>query len=306
MLRPILRIPHAGASLRRAAFTRSYHSVPTIDHFKEDEGVPGLLSPTGYSTAWTRYMKHVTDKLNIVTAGTEYEQQDALPILKSAARDPAQAAVFNYASMAHNNHFFFENLVNLQTLYEQSAGQRRPDETSEQQQPEEIQIASSEERISDRLKKDLERNFSSVETLRREFLATAKGMFGPGFVWLVRNAQTQDLRILTTYLAGSPYTAAHWRRQGVDLNTSSANQPVVGSYFDRLQAAAGNSGGQFTAQAPGGVDVVPLLCLNTWEHVWLTDYGIEGKGDFVEQWWEIIDWNKVERLAVPERRNDFK
>ena len=242
--------------------------------------------------------------------GTEFEQLDALPILKSAARDPALAAIFNYASMAHNNHFFFQNLVNLQTLYEQSAQSRRPsggDQTSsEAAQPEEIEIAPSENRIPPRLKGDLERNFSSVETLRREFLATAKGMFGPGFVWLVRNAQSQDLRILTTYLAGSPYTAAHWRRQGVDWNTSSASQNVVGSWFERAQTGTENSGGQFAPQAPGGIDVVPLLCLNTWEHVWLTDYGIEGKGDFVEQWWEIIDWEKVERLAVPERRNQFK
>ncbi|KAI0974551.1 manganese and iron superoxide dismutase [Xylaria arbuscula] len=308
MLRPRLRIPQAaGALLRRptALFTRSEHTVPVLDHFNADESVPGLLSPGGYETAWTKYMDHVTGKLNSMIAGSDYEHQPTLTILKSAARDPSQAAIFNYASMAHNNHFFFSQLVNLQTLY-QSKATRSASPTGADDQPVEVEVETSEERMPAKLKTELERNFSSIETLRREFLATAMGMFGPGFVWLVKNAQTLDLRILTTYLAGSPYTAAHWRRQGVDWNTMSADPATVSAFLDRTQTGAGNSGGQFTHQAPGGTDVVPLLCLNTWEHVWLLDYGIGGKEDYVQQWWETIDWEKVESAAIPRGRDLFK
>ncbi|KAI1312404.1 Manganese/iron superoxide dismutase [Xylaria venustula] len=307
MLRPRLRIPQvAGALLRRptALFTRSQHDFPVLDHFHEDDGVPGLLSPAGYETAWTKYMQHVTGKLNNMIAGTEFEHQSTLTILKSTARDPSQAAVFNYASMAHNNHLFFSQLANLQRLYERRA--QTQSTGADDGQPIQIEVEASEDRIPAKLKKELEFNFSSIETLRREFLATAMGMFGPGFVWLVKNVQTQDLRILTTYLAGSPYTAAHWRRQGVDWNTMSGDRSTVSAYLDRTQTGAGNSGGQYTRQAPGGTDVVPLLCLNTWEHVWLTDYGIAGKGDYVEQWWETIDWEKVESLAIPRGRDVFK
>ncbi|KAI0506109.1 Manganese/iron superoxide dismutase [Xylaria bambusicola] len=298
MLRPRLRIPRAGALLRRTTVVRPLHSVPQLDQFKDDKSVPGLLSPAGYSTAWTGYMNHVTDRLNRLTAGTEFEQEDTLPILKSAARDPAQAATFNFASMAHNNHFFFKNLVNLQTLYEQTAQSNGESQV--------IDVEGSEARIPPRLKKELERNFSSIETLKREIFATAKAMFGPGFVWLVRNAQSQELRILNTYLAGSPYTAAHWRRQNVDWNTMSASRSTASSFFARTAAGAGNTTGQFTQQAPGGVDAIPILCLNTWEHVWLTDFGIEGKADFVAAWWDVIDWDKVEKLAIPDRRDGFK
>lgn len=69
-------------------------------------------------------------------------------------------------------------------------------------------------------------------------------MFGPGFVWLVKNAQSTELRILTTYLAGSPYTAAHWRRQGLDMNTQgiSANSPAK-SFLERTQTAVGGDNG---------------------------------------------------------------
>ncbi|KAI0540754.1 Manganese/iron superoxide dismutase, partial [Xylaria digitata] len=302
MLRPRIRIPRAGALLRRTTlFTRSQHTVPLLDQFRQDDGVPGLLSPAGFSTAWSEYMQHVVNKLNIMTAGTDYEQQTPLTILKHAARDPSQAAVFNYASMSHNNHFFFNQMVNLRNLYEQKA-QARP---SGAQGEEEIQLEASETRIPPKLRQELERSFSSIETLRREFLTTALGMFGPGFVWLVRNANTQDLRIFTTYLAGSPYTAAHWRRQGVDFNTMSADRGTVNSFLERSQTGAGYSGGRFNPQAPGGTDVIPLLCVNTWEHVWLTDYGIAGKGDYIQQWWETIDWNKVENLAFSEQQDNL-
>ncbi|KAI1279124.1 Manganese/iron superoxide dismutase [Xylaria sp. FL0933] len=306
MLRPRLRIPQAGALLRRTSlFTRSEHTVPVLEQFRQHNAVPGLLSPAGYSTAWTEYMQHVTGKLNSLTAGTDAEHQETLTILKAKARDPADAAVFNFASMSHNNHFFFKQLVNLETLYrpklQQSAG--AADESAESQN---IEIEPSEARIPMRLKNELERNFSSIETLRREFIATAMAMFGPGFVWLVKHAQSQDLRILTTYLAGSPYTAAHWRRQGLDFNTMSGDRASASAWLDRAQTGAGNSGGQFMPQAPGGTDVVPLLCLNTWEHVWLTDYGITGKRDFVEQWWETIDWEKVSGLALPAKMDNFK
>ncbi|KAI0879479.1 Manganese/iron superoxide dismutase [Hypoxylon argillaceum] len=309
MLRPRLRIPQAGALLRRTAlFTRSQHTVPILDHFRQDNAVPGLLSPAGYSTAWTEYMQHVTDKLNIMIAGTDYEYQDALTILKSAAREPAQAAVFNYASMAHNNHFFFSQLVNLQTLYERSAQARSAGQTeaggnAAESEPAELDV--SESRISPKLRLELEKQFSSIETLRREFLTVALGMFGPGFVWLVKNANTQDLRILTTYLAGTPYTAAHWRRQSVDWNTASANRTSVNAFMERAQTGAGNTTSRFTHLAPGGTDVIPLLCLNTWEHVWLTDYGIGGKGEYVQRWWDTIDWDKVESLTFPSRRDEF-
>ncbi|KAI0148159.1 manganese and iron superoxide dismutase [Hypoxylon sp. NC0597] len=291
MLRPRLRIPRATRLWRPAISTRRIHDVPTLKHFDPEEGVPGLLSPQGFDIAWTQYMQYIIEGLNASTAGKEFEEQDTLSILKATARDPSNASLFNYASMAHNNAFFFENLANL-NLTRQRAGKGED---------------AGEDRIPSGLKHELVKQFSSIETLRREFLATAMGMFGPGFVWLVRNAQTQDLRILVTYLAGTPYTAGHWRRQGVDMNNQGfKSQGTVQQYIGRASAGAGaDTGAKFLSQnqtAPGGIDVIPLLCLNTWEHVWLRDYGIGagglgGKREYIQRWWDVIDWNKVDGLA---------
>lgn len=45
--------------------------------------------------------------------------------------------------------------------------------------------------------------------------------------------------------------------------------------------------------APGAVDVQPILCVNTWEHVWMMDYGIGGKAEYLERWWDRINWETV-------------
>ena len=176
--------------------------------------------------------------------------------------------------MAHNNHFFFKNLS-----------------------------PNPREMPSD-LKRDLERSFSSIETLRREFIATATAMFGPGFVWLVQTGPA-DFAILPTYLAGSPYPGAHWRRQDTDMNTTGAGGSA-GSWLKNTQVRGmpqKKEGGP-----PGSGKIIPLLCVNTWEHVWLRDYGVGyggqgGKKAFVEAWWESVDWEAVAfgmRMEKPE------
>jgi Fe-Mn family superoxide dismutase len=173
--------------------------------------------------------------------------------------------------MAFNNHFFFRG-INAD--------------------------ANIQSKPSTDLENQIRDDFSSLETLRETFLETAEAMFGPGFVWLVQTNDTQvgSLRILPTYIAGSPLSAAHYRRQSHDLNTHNA---------DTYQAL--NSVGTFGSAAKqstqpkrplGGVDVVPLLCVNTWEHVWLQDYGVRGKRKFLEAWWDKIDWNWVRQNAT--------
>lgn len=134
-------------------------------------------------------------------------------------------------------------------------------------------------------------SFSSVDSLRATFIATANAMFGPGFVWLVRHKNRNphlmenELSILTTYLAGSPLPGAHYRKQEVDLNTMMA----AGSFGSAALLTRKEN-----KLAYGGADLDILLSVNTWEHVWLRDWGIGGKKAFLEEWWRAIDWDVVE------------
>jgi Fe-Mn family superoxide dismutase len=201
--------------------------------------------------------------------------------------------------MVFNNHFFFSGL----------SGNPAP--------------------MSAELKTEIEASFGSVDNLRREMSITALSMFGPGFVWLVRvldkrlskNAVESDLRldlrILPTYLGGSPFAEAHWRRQSTDMNTAGEEQwrqgPLQGQSMAAYQTPSAPGGAVAGADiaaassrervAPGGASVTPLLCINTWEHVWLTDYGIGdgqngGKLEYVKRWWHTINWSRVQSLAM--------
>jgi Fe-Mn family superoxide dismutase len=164
------------------------------------------------------------------------------------------------------------------------------------------------------LKQSLCESFSSIETLREQFIVQAEAMFGPGFIWLVKVRGVSDgiphsFRLLNTYLAGSPYPGAHWRRQDVDRNTKPGEPdkagPLTGANYPYLKPG-GKGEPEKRAPAPGGIEVQPLLCLNTWEHVYLRDYGLgergmgQGQGGrtaFAENWWEVIDWEAVNHEA---------
>ncbi|KAL8730037.1 MAG: hypothetical protein Q9166_004361 [cf. Caloplaca sp. 2 TL-2023] len=245
---------------------------------------------------------------------TKDENTKTKDLLIKYARNPNHAALFNYASAAHNNHFFFETVT--------------PDPTP----------------IPNPLLTHINSSFSSLPTLRAHFLATADSMFGPGYVWLVKRTKaafndSMKLSILATYNAGSPYPGAHFRMQPVDMNTAATG--VTGDMHpneyarmmrgdegtnqmdERLRvygkgygtgnpnapppAYVGTAGsfGQYSntmqnstlhpeqRKAPGGALIEVLLGVSTWEHVWLRDWGIAGKRKFLEAWWEKIDWEKV-------------
>lgn len=159
--------------------------------------------------------------------------------------------------------------------------------------------------MSDSLAMRINRSFSSSESLRKQFLATANAMFGPGFVWLVRRrnarnanpANDPELSILCTYLAGSPLPAAHYRKQDVDLNTMNSAEAlrrhagIMGPY----------SGSKDSRFAPGGADLEVMLGVNTWQHVWLRDWGFGSKMAYLEGWWSCIDWDVVEKNAQFEK-----
>ncbi|KAL9605169.1 MAG: hypothetical protein Q9219_000103 [cf. Caloplaca sp. 3 TL-2023] len=244
---------------------------------------------------------------------TKEENTSTKDLLLKYARDPNHAALFNYASAAHNNHFFFSTLS-----------------------PEPIPIP-------DTLQAHIDSSFSSLASLRSHFLSTADTMFGPGYVWLVKRTQptlndSMKLSILATYNAGSPYPGAHFRQQALDMNTADTGVTADMSSYEyarmmkgeegappvderlkpygtgfgtgnpnapglgRFQGTAGAFGpysntsqnsSLFEKKAPGGALLEVLLGVSTWEHVWLRDWGIAGKRRFLEAWWEKIDWEIV-------------
>ncbi|KXG45482.1 uncharacterized protein PGRI_040310 [Penicillium griseofulvum] len=258
--------------------TRAIHRIPQLQHdtYYKENGIPEFMSPEAFDFSWTQYQTLLVNKLNLLTQGepdtptlwndtlVEFDtvDADAKPgeLLVKYSKRPEMASVFNYASMAHNNHFFFNCLSPTATT------------------------------IPEKFAKDIVDTCSSVESLKMDFLATASSMFGPGFVWLAKNLEREGMmHIFCTYSAGSPYPAAHSRRQPVDMATHTPETQLGNQFAGSMGAHAQNQ----KSLAPGAVDVQPILCVNTWEHAWMMDYGIAGKDEYLERWWDRVNWDVV-------------
>ncbi|KAF2209850.1 hypothetical protein CERZMDRAFT_113603 [Cercospora zeae-maydis SCOH1-5] len=275
------------------------HHVPPLafdDSFAE-HGVPGLFSKPGYNLAWTQYQSLLVQKLNELTAGEPIADKSTKDLALIFARDPLNANLFNYASMAFNNFFFFSSLSTLPLPLHKAP----------------------------QLSESLVKTFGSIETLRETMIETASSMFGPGFVWLVwvRNtggssasrgfsfaSHSGSWKILTTYNAGTPFPEAGYRQQGLDMANNTQNSH--NAYLQEQATIPGNTVGMFgryseggqaqAKQPPGGTNVMPVLCVNTWEHVWLYDFGVPGKRQFLNDWWNAVDWGIVQERAPAEAR----
>lgn len=153
---------------------------------------------------------------------------------------------FNYACQAHNNHFFFNQLL-----------------------PNEFQ-----EDIPETLRQAIENQWGSIDRFRDEFLDTAESLFGNGWVWLVLDSELQ-LRIVATYNAGTPYV---WdRRQTLDSNTA----------IDSIDFIAKKN-----------FSLIPILNLCCWQHCYLSQYGIDGRKQYLKNWWKCINWERVYEIFI--------
>lgn len=154
-------------------------------------------------------------------------------------------------------------------------------------------------------------------------LDTAAGMFGPGFVWLVYarepsgmaggsrlGARKGSWKVLNTYLAGTPYPEAGFRQQGIDMNN--ATPESYQNYMSSQHLQPTNSAGSFGPYSqvgreraklpPGGTSLMPVLCVNTWEHAYMYDFGLLGKRKYLNDWWDCVDWGVVEQNAPREAK----
>lgn len=229
-------------------------------------------------------------KLRELLAGDPDENLQIKDLVLKYARDPQSAALFNHASMAWNTHFFYSGLS-----------------------PAPVKLGD----LSGNLEAALTTSFGSIDTLRAAFLDTAAAMFAPGFVWLVWardlpgpsiSSRKGGWRILSTYAAGTPFPEAGFRQQGIDANTQSPS-----SYASHMSSQPLNTAGAFGAYSeagrkastipPGGTSVMPVMCLSTWEHVWLYDFGLANKRKFLSDWWDCVDWKTVDTRVPPEAKN---
>ncbi|KAK9450474.1 mitochondrial 37S ribosomal protein mS42 [Limtongia smithiae] len=265
----LLRRPRVVISPASSASTgtRNIHIRPQLadeDHFTTT-GVGAVFSPKAFALAWLEYQEYLTSQLTKRTVGTRYEGLSPFEITLATGRQTTQTPTFNFASLTHNNHFFFHTLKGPSS--EPSTG---PLQT----------VAAA-----------IDRSFSSLDELKLHMSTVAQAMCGNGYVWLIEGPR-KELYVLATYNAGTPYDYA--RAQDYDFNApvDPLNTAAVADRENKVRAGGARSEPDWPR---------PLLCINVWEHTYLTDYGFDGKAAYFENWWAAIDWYRVEeRLSSAE------
>lgn len=313
--------------------SRSIFTLPEMPHLNKLKGIPGLLSPRGLDIAWYQYQQHVLDNVNQILRGFEGgDQLDQVSlqdlILRAKTESPEAAPEFAdleyYASLAYNNEFFFDKLLSSSTDPDRpvrvptpkelrqvdtadfvlpssgpisQGGSASPASSSSPSSSGHRRLgglgASSSlrtESFSDKVTK----SFGSHLGLKEQMINHADAIFGNGYTWLV--ATQGGLGVVNTYNAGTPFShITEQERRGASSSTSPASSS---SFSSALSSASSDADVDSLLKL---TDIVPLVNLNVWQHVYLPDYGVAGKRKFLENLFLTINWEKVEE-AVPKKK----
>ncbi len=141
--------------------------------YKRDALSP-VISGETVDYHYGKHEKTYIDNLNRLIEGTEYEDADISDIITKA-----KGAIYNNAAQAWNHIFYFFGFS--------PDGKREP---------------------SGELLKAIEREFESFDKFKKLFVEAGTGIFGSGWVWLVRK-NDGTLAILTGSNAYNPLTEGH-------------------------------------------------------------------------------------------------
>ncbi|RLV91693.1 37S ribosomal protein S26 mitochondrial [Spathaspora sp. JA1] len=242
--------------------TRSLHLVPKLDQHKQwsSEGISGLYSPKQFKMAWTDYQNYLLTNLTLLTNGTPYESKQTYQVVLNSAKRTTDQHIFHYASQAHSNHLFFQQLTS-----KDKAQETKPSKLL--------------------MQKLINQDINDVETLRSRIISLGSTTFGQGWLFLVEFPDKQ-IKLIRTNNDGTPYY--YGKTQELDLN-GGVDEPTY-KYLENLKQRAINEEQEFT---------LPVLAINLWDQAYIQDYGVNGRQKYLENVFDCIDWNVInERLFL--------
>lgn len=237
---------------------RHLHDVPVLKNHINflANGINGLYSPSGYKSAWLDYQKYLTTNLTLNTTGTENESRSTYQILLLTAKQTTEQHTFHYASQAHNNHLFFEQLTHQS----------------------DAEVTKPSRFLMERLD---DQNINSVEDLKQKVAAMADSVLGQGWIFLVE-LPDKSTKLMLCNNDGTPYY--YGKNQSLDLNGSVDENSY--NVLQSLEEKAKTDELDFT---------LPLLAINLWDVAHAEDYGINGRGAFLSKVWDCINWEVVNK-----------
>lgn len=143
---------------------------------------PSSLTPyISESTIGFHYGKHHNNyviNLNKLIFGTEFDNLSLEDIVKKSSNDNKYVGIFNNAAQVWNHDFFWQSMS--------------PD--------------GGYDSISDEMKALIEKSFVSYDEFEVKFKSIASSQFGSGWIWIVKNNETNLIEIISTSNALTPLT----------------------------------------------------------------------------------------------------
>ena len=189
-----------------------------------------------------KHLQAYVDNLNKLIAGTEYESMSLEEIvIATAFRAPAGplTAIFNNAGQILNHNLYFT--------------QFKP------------AVPELVEGPTGAVKKQIEKQWGSMEAFQKDFVAKGVGLFGSGWVWL--SAQPDGTLVITQEPGAS--------------NPICRTVPVEVSVGEPVEP-------------PKPARLKPLLTFDVWEHAYYLDYQ-NRRADHLNALWGIVDWDVIEK-----------
>ncbi|AMD19251.1 HBR350Wp [Eremothecium sinecaudum] len=280
-------------------FRRCY-KIPTYEHLQPGNGIPGLLSKDGLKVAWfdrtELYFKMLRSSLR------SHEDRPLESLIYEFAEIPSKKKAFSYASLLYNTSFAFSSLrgSSLPLITEKPGFSTllNPPLLSKTFSTEPLETECGE------LHQALIESFGSIPEFKTLFLNSNLGINGDGFTWLMARKVPQStsgklvsfdkLFIVNTYNSGSPLLVEkneYYSKLERKLNEDQTNLPTE---KEILENAINKAMYKETSA------YIPLLAIDASPKVWLHDYGMFGKSQYLDRVWESINW-KVVGNKLPEQ-----
>ena len=146
------------------------YELPALP-FAKDALAPYISEET-INFHYGRHHQTYVDNLNKLIVGTEFESKTLFDIVKTAT-----GAIFNNAAQTWNHTFYWNCLR-----------------------------SGNDEKLSLELMTAIDKAFGGLDKFKEAFTKAALGLFGSGWVWLVKDA-SGNLLITSTGNAGNPLTS---------------------------------------------------------------------------------------------------
>lgn len=151
--------------------TMKTFEMPQLE-YATDALAPSISEET-INFHYGKHLQTYINNLNSLIKDTEFENAELEDIVKKSA-----GAIFNNAAQAWNHIFYFNTFANAHTA------QKEP---------------------SKKLLAEIDNTWGSLENFKKEFVAAGVGLFGSGWVWLVKDGRGK-LSIVKGFNAENPIT----------------------------------------------------------------------------------------------------